>query len=477
VSTLDFTALVQNYIAGEWQAAIGASCLAQVNPATEAVQGQVPISTASDVGAAVAAAAAAQPEFSRSSSEQRLEIFDRLIAAYQDNYQELALAMQLEMGAPKALAETAQAGIGLALLKSYRQCLADYEFKRELNGHLILQQGIGVAALITPWNWPMNQIVAKVGGALAAGCCMVLKPSEYAPFSAGVFAKIMHQAQLPAGVFNLVHGDASTGSNLVQRPEVAVVSITGSTRAGAEVAKLVAPSIKRLCQELGGKSAYIIFPGSDLNTAVNDCVARICVNSGQSCNAPSRLLVHEKDLEQLKPLLIEAMAAKKVGDPSSAETDLGPVVNKKQYQHILQLIAAAKQQGAEILCGEDGNTVEQQGFYIQPTVLLNVDASMDIFHDEVFGPVLAVTVYSDLEQALNLANNSAFGLSAYLFADDRQQALELAPRLEVGMVHINGAAADPSLPFGGWKMSGNGRERGQWGIEEYLETKAVFIPA
>jgi len=474
-NTTDTLALDKNYVDGAWRSNSASERIAHINPATENKQGAVCIAAIEDVNAAVAAATRAQSGFSRTSKQDRLKMFDRIIEVYQENYQTMAEAISLEMGAPISLAQGAQAGIGLVLLKGFRDSLSDFDFSQEVNGQTIFHQPIGVAALITPWNWPMNQIVAKVGAALAAGCCMVLKASEFSPYSAALFAKTLHQAGVDKGVFNLVQGDASTGAALAQHRDVSVVSITGSTRAGAAVAAMAAPTIKRVCQELGGKSAYIVMPDADLAAAASDCVNRICINSGQSCNAPSRLLVNRQNYNEMVGLLTESMQSKIVGFPDDPATEVGPVVNSVQHKKILQLIGRAQAQGAKLMCGTDSSISKfERGFFVAPTLLADVTAEMDIFREEVFGPVLCISVYDDIEQAVALANDSDYGLSAYIQAQDLQQAQEVALRLEVGMVHINGAAADPILPFGGWKMSGNGRERGAAGIEEYLESKVVF---
>lgn len=469
--------LNQTFINGCWQQCQSEYTLTHINPADLKNQGEVSIANELDANAAIEAAAAAQHKFRHSSKTERLDLFKRIIAAYHEHYQELAQAISMEMGAPISLAQTAQAGIGLALLKGYQQSLEDFEFCKHHGSHKVYRQAIGVAVLITPWNWPMNQVVAKVGAALASGCCMVLKPSEYAPFSAVVFAKILQQAAVPNGVFNLIQGDATTATALVKHRKTRVVSITGSTGAGAAVAQLAAPTIKRICQELGGKSAYIILSADNLALAVNDCINRITINSGQSCNAPSRLIVPLELYPQVLTLAKAAMTAKKIGPPNNIDTELGPVVSHKQYHSIQTFIKQALNQGARLICGGLGKpSALLQGHYVKATVLADVTPDMDIFHQEVFGPVLTITTFDSQAQAVELVNNSDYGLSAYIYSEDLIEAQHIALNLDVGMVHINGAAADPTLPFGGWKMSGNGRERGAAGLDEYLETKAIFQP-
>lgn len=469
--------LNQTFINGCWENCQSEHTLTHINPADLKTQGELSIANELDANAAIEAAAAAQHKFRHSSKAERMDLFSRIITAYQDHYQELAQAISMEMGAPITLAQTAQAGIGLALLKSYQQSLEDFEFCKNHGNHKVYRQAIGVAVLITPWNWPMNQVVAKVGAALASGCCMVLKPSEYAPFSAVVFAKILQQAAVPSGVFNLIQGDATTATALVKHPKTQMISITGSTGAGASVAQLAAPTIKRVCQELGGKSAYIILSADNLALAVDDCINRITINSGQSCNAPSRLIVPRELYPKVLTLAKAAMIAKKIGPPNNADTELGPVVSHKQYQSIQTFIKHAIKQGARLICGGSGKPSSMlQGYYVKATVLADVTPDMDIFHQEVFGPVLTVTSSDSLAQTVELVNNSDYGLSAYLYSEDLIEAHNIALNLDVGMIHINGAAAEPTLPFGGWKMSGNGRERGAAGLDEYLETKTIFQP-
>ena len=465
----------RNYIGGAWVTAECPDWHEVVQPANEEVIGRAPLSSAETTNRAVAAARGALEQFASSARESRLAWFDRLIAVYDRRYEEMAVAISTEMGAPITMSRERQAAIGLRLLKSYREVLSDFVFEVELQGSVVVREPIGVAGLIAPWNWPMNQIVSKVGAALAAGCTMVLKPSIYAPYSAALFTEFVDECGLPEGAFNLVHGDAEAGQTLSRHQDVDIVSFTGSTKVGIQVAIDAAPTVKRVAQELGGKSPCIILPGTDLPTGVSACVAALLLNSGQSCNAPTRLLVHRSEYAQAVELARRAMSTARLGDPFDTATTMGPLSNRNQYVRVQHYIASGVDQGARLVCG--GPSIPpglERGYYTQPTLFADVSTEMVISQEEIFGPVLCMMPFETIDDAIRLANDSDYGLTAYVHAPDKEQGLEVARRLRAGMVHVNGTPAAVAAPFGGYKMSGNGRERGRWGIEEYLETKAVF---
>lgn len=464
----------KNYINGAWVAIDSDTHLPVVQPATEETIDHLPMSNPSSVDSAVQAARQAFATYSRYSVEQRLTLLDRIVERYDVHFEAMAYAISTEMGAPITMSRNAQAGVGAGLLRATRRTLKEYAFAQECGTTHLHKEPIGVAGMITPWNWPMNQVVAKVSAALAAGCCMVLKPSEYSPYSAALFAKILHDAGVPSGVFNLVFGGADCGAALAAHNDVDMISITGSTRAGVAVAQAAAPSVKRVTQELGGKSPMLILPGSDVDAAVNSCITRLLLNSGQSCNAPTRLLVHREQYQQVIDLIPDVVSGFNVGDPQDPATDMGPLVNALQFQRVNELIQSGIEEGAEVIVGGNQNRTGK-GFFVEPTVFGNVNADMRIVREEIFGPVLCVMTYSNKQEAVAMANDSEYGLSAYVFAADESQARDIANELRAGMVHINAAPAQLDAPFGGYRMSGNGRERGEFGIEEYLETKAVFI--
>jgi len=466
----------QFYIGGTWVEPASSATLDVIDPATEQVAGVIALGTAADVDAAVAAARAAFPAWSTSSREERLALFARIGEEYQKRYTELAAAITEEMGAPAALSTHAQAALGLGHLQAATAVLADYAFDRPGPGStMILQEPIGVCALITPWNWPINQITTKVFPALATGCTMVLKPSEVAPFSAIIFAEILAAAGVPAGVFNLVNGTGpDVGAALSAHPDVDMVSFTGSTRAGIEVARAAAPTIKRVHQELGGKSANIILPDADLEIAVTASVGALLMNSGQSCNAPTRLLVPRTRLAEVEGIAAAAANAARVGAPQG-DVDVGPVVSQVQWTRIQQLIAHGISEGARLVTGGLGRPDGlPTGYYVRPTVFSDVDNDMTIAREEVFGPVLVIIPYDDEDQAVAIANDSPYGLAAYVQGRDLDHARAIARRLRAGQVTINQAELDFMAPFGGYKQSGNGREWGEHAFAEFLETKAVI---
>lgn len=464
------------YIHGKWvQPAEGATQADIIDPATEAVAGQLAMGTAADVDRAVAAAREAFPAWSVSTRETRIALLERIIAAYQARMADLAQAVRQEIGAPITLATKVQAAIGLAQLQATLQALRDFAFENPRGNSQVLREAIGVAVLITPWNWPLNQIAAKVAPALAAGCTVVLKPSEIAPLDARIFAEIMDAAGTPPGVFNMVYGEGRVvGAALSSHRDVDMVSITGSTRAGVEVAISAAPTVKRVAQELGGKSPLIILDDADLQAAVTSGVAQCMVNSGQTCVAPTRVLVPRARYEEAVQIAAAVANAVKVGNPSDPDTKMGPISNRGQYDKVQRLIGVGIEEGARLAAGGPGRPDGlERGFYARPTIFADVRNDMAIAREEIFGPVLCLLPYDSEEQAVAIANDTDFGLAAYIASSDPARARKLAARLRAGNVRINGAMMDITAPFGGYKTSGNGREYGPEGIAEFLETKTV----
>ncbi|MDQ0142332.1 aldehyde dehydrogenase family protein [Cupriavidus necator] len=464
------------YLNGKWVApAAGATQADIIDPATEAVAGKLAMGTAADVDRAVAAARAAFPAWSVSTRETRIALLERIIAAYQARMADLAQAVRQEIGAPITLATNLQAAIGLAQLQATLQALRDFAFESPRGKSHILREAIGVAALITPWNWPLNQIAAKVAPALAAGCTVVLKPSEIAPLDAQIFAEIMDAADTPPGVFNMIYGEGRVvGTALSSHRDVDMVSITGSTRAGVEVAISAAPTVKRVAQELGGKSPLIVLDDADLQAAVTSGVAQGMVNSGQTCVAPTRILVPRARYEEAVRVAAAVANAIRVGDPSDPDTRMGPISNRGQYDKVQRLIRAGIEEGALLAAGGPGRPDGlERGFYARPTIFAEVRNDMTIAREEIFGPVLCLLPYDSEDEAVAIANDTAFGLAAYIASTDPARARKLAARLRAGNVRINGAMMDITAPFGGYKTSGNGREYGPEGIAEFLETKTV----
>jgi aldehyde dehydrogenase (NAD+) len=464
------------YIDGAWVEPIEARSVDVINPATEAAIGKVSLGGAADVERAVRAARRAFETFSRTTREERLALLERTLSCYQARIDEIGERISAEMGAPLSLAKGPQARAGLGHLANYVKILRDFAFEEPRGGGKIVREPIGVCGFITPWNWPVNQIMCKVAPALAAGCTMVLKPSEMTPFSALLVAEVLDEAGVPPGVFNLVNGDGpGVGAALAAHPDVDMISFTGSTRAGALVAKAAADTVKRVTQELGGKSPNIILPDADLERAVTHGVTTLLRNSGQSCNAPSRMFVHASQHEQALELAKAIMEATKVGDPLDPETKLGPVANANQYAKIQGLIQKGIDEGATLVCGGLGRPEGlSTGYYVRPTVFGAVKNDMTIAREEIFGPVLSVLPYADEEEAVRLANDTDYGLSAYVYSGDREHAVAVGARIRAGQIHINGASASYEFPFGGYKRSGNGREWGVEGLLELLETKAIM---
>ncbi len=470
------TAYNKFYINGEWVEPAGRQHLDVINPATEEAFATISLGTAEDVDAAAQAARAAFPAWSQSSVEERKAVITKIIAGIQARAGDLATAVSNEMGAPMSLATAAQVPSGLGHFAAILPVLDSYEFQETRGGTLIVKEAAGVCGFITPWNWPLNQIACKVAPALAAGCTIVLKPSEIAPINAYILTEIIDECGLPPGVFNLVNGDGpNVGAAISSHPEIDVVSFTGSTRAGREVAKAAADGIKRVTQELGGKSANIILDSApDFAKAVKGGVLSCFNNSGQSCNAPTRMLVPMAKMAEAIEVAKAAAAKVTVGDPNDEQTSMGPVVSELQFNKINALIEAGIKEGAELIVGGPGLPEGlEKGYFIKPTVFANVTNDMTIAREEVFGPVLSIIGYTDDAEAVAIANDTEYGLSGYVTGEPAH-AQKIARQIRTGMVHINGAPLDISAPFGGYKKSGNGREWGVEGFEEYLETKAIM---
>jgi aldehyde dehydrogenase (NAD+) len=466
----------QFYIDGAWVDPVDPKELKVINPATEEVSGVISMGSAKDVDRAVAAARRAFDSYSRTTPAERLALMERILTAYKAHYEEIVQAISIEMGAPITLSKGAQAGVGVGHISAMIDVLKNFKFEEMRGTVRLVQEPVGVCALITPWNWPINQVAAKVIPALAAGCTMVLKPSEYSPFSAILWAKVMHEAGVPKGVFNLVNGDGiSVGAPLSSHREVDMVSFTGSTRAGTEVAKNAAASVKRVHQELGGKSPNVLLDDADFERAVKRSVMHVFQNSGQSCNAPTRMLVPAAKLAQVEALAKSAAESVIVGDPTSEKTTIGPVVSKVQFDRVEGYIAKGIAEGAKVVIGGAGRPDGlSKGYYVKPTIFSNVRNDMTIAREEIFGPVLCILPYENEEQAVQIANDTPYGLAAYVWSKDNLHARRVGARIRAGQVTLNGAAGDMNTPFGGFKMSGNGREWGEFGLRDFLELKAVI---
>lgn len=463
------------FIDGAWGEPAIPVALDVIDPSTEEAYTRIALGSKADVDKAVAAAKAAFPAFSQWSKEERLALLRRILAEYEKRYEDIAQAVSQEMGAPIGFARDAQAAAGQGHLKATIEAFEAYEFTETRGTTTIVKEPIGVCALITPWNWPLNQIVCKVAPAIAAGCTMVLKPSEIAPISGIIFAEVMEAAGTPKGVFNLVNGTGpDVGQVMAGHPDVDMVSFTGSTRAGVIVAKTAADTVKRVAQELGGKSPNIILADAEFEKAVADGVTACFANSGQSCDAPTRMLVparrHDEALQVAK-----ATADKlKTGDPKADGIDLGPVVSQTQFDKIQRLIEAGIAEGATLVTGGPGRPENlNRGYYIRPTVFGNVTNDMTIAREEIFGPVLSILPYETEEQAIEIANDTPYGLAAYVQSGDLVHARKVAARLRAGSVFINYPEWDLFAPFGGFKQSGNGREYADWAIHDFLEIKGI----
>lgn len=468
----------QFYINGRWVAPVEACDFDVIDPSTEAVCAVISLGGKADTDNAVAAARRAFDLWSQTSKASRVTLLEKLLAIYNERADEMAEAISTEMGAPIALARTSQCGAGSSHIKNLIRALKEYEFDQPLGDHApdnrILHEAIGVCALITPWNWPMNQVTLKVVAALAAGCTMVLKPSEIAPLSSLLFAEMIDQAGFPAGVFNLVNGDGlGVGSQLSGHPEVDMVSFTGSTRAGIAITKNAADTVKRVALELGGKGANIIFADAD-DKAVIRGVRHCFNNSGQSCNAPTRMLVERSIYDQVVQVASDVANKTAVNSADLEGHHIGPVVSQMQFDKIQGLIQKGIDEGGRVVAGGLGKPEGlKKGFYVRPTVFADINNQMSIAREEVFGPVLVIIPFDTEDEAVRIANDSPYGLTHYVQTQDSEKANRVARRLRAGMVQINGTYLGAGSPFGGYKQSGNGREGGVWGLEDFLEVKAV----
>ena len=468
-----------HYINGAWVATQGGTDAPVYNPATEEPYATISLGSAADAEAAIMAARAAFPVWSATTPESRSEVLKNILAVYETRAADMAEAISTEMGAPIDMAMSDQAGAGRNHLKAFIRALDSFEWSRPnrpgIEGQDIMHEAAGVAALITPWNWPMNQVVLKVGAALAAGCTMVLKPSEIAPMSSILFAEIMHEAGVPAGVFNMVNGDGvGVGSILSAHPEIDVVSFTGSTRAGILISKAAADTVKTVSLELGGKSPNLVFADSDLDAAV-ERGARFCFsNTGQSCNAATRMLVERSAYDRAVEVAAATAEATLVDLPSKAGGHIGPLVSQAQFDKVQGLIQTGIDEGARLVAGGVGRPEGlNRGWFARPTVFADASPDMTIMRQEIFGPVMAMMPFDTEEEAIALANDTPYGLAAYIQTGSTDRARRVASQLRAGMIQVNGAHRASGMPFGGYKQSGVGREGGAMGIEEFLEVKTV----
>ncbi|MDQ0999218.1 aldehyde dehydrogenase (NAD+) [Phyllobacterium ifriqiyense] len=467
------------YIDGKWIAPIVAKELEVINPADEQAFATISLGSAADVDKAVIAARNAFTTWSISTREDRLAWLERLIAIYESRLSDMARAISSEMGAPMTMALEEQAASGMGHLKAFQRALKNFEFERPLDAHnknvRIAYEAIGVCGLITPWNWPMNQVVLKVVPAIAAGCTVILKPSEVAPMSSILFAEIIDASDLPAGVFNLVNGDGPTvGEAMSRHPGIDMMSFTGSTRAGIAVTKAAADTVKRVSLELGGKSPNIVFADTDVEAAVKRGVAHVFNNTGQSCNAPTRMLVERSVYDKATEVAAQTAKATKVGDPSQEGDHMGPLVSELQFNKVQGLIEQGIKEGARLIAGGTGRPEGfNRGYYVRPTVFADVNNGMTIAREEIFGPVLTMIPFDTEEEAVEIANDTPYGLAAYVQSGNVERIKRVSKQLRAGMVRINGASHAADAPFGGYKQSGIGREGGHWGLEDFLEVKAI----
>jgi aldehyde dehydrogenase (NAD+) len=466
----------QFYIDGNWVDPAAVRNFTVINPASEEPVATISLGGTVDVDRAVAAAKRAFESYSETSRDERLALLRRIVGVYQSKMEQMARAISEEIGAPLSLSRKAQAPAGLAHFLEIVKVLEHFKFEELKGSTLMRKEAVGVCGLITPWNWPMNQIVTKVAPALAAGCTMVLKPSEIAPLSAYLFAQILDEARVPPGVFNMVNGDGPTvGAAISSHPDIAMVSFTGSTRAGVSVAVAAAPTVKRVTQELGGKSANIILDDADFDKVVKQGAQECFRNTGQSCNAPTRMLIPRSKMAEAAAAAKLAADSTKVGDPLSENTSMGPLSNKTQFEKVQRLISQGISEGAKLIAGGLGRPEGlTKGYFARPTVFSDVSNDMTVAREEIFGPVLCMIPYEDEEDAVRIANDTVYGLSGFVTGADIERARRVAKRIRAGNVHINGARVDFAGCFGGYKQSGNGREWGESGLEEFLESKAIF---
>ncbi len=465
------------FINGQWVDPKSAEVIEVQNPSTEEIIGTVASGTKEDIDLAVKVASETFPDFSRSSKDERIAILESIITNYEESSEELAEIISEEMGAPLWLSKIAQVTSGLSHFKDTLEVLKGFEFETKENDYLLRKEPIGIIGMITPWNWPMNQMSTKTASAIAAGCTMVLKPSEISPFCAIKLAEIFEKSDLPSGVFNLVNGYGPiVGAALSEHPEVDMMHFTGSTRAGIAVAQASAPSVKRVAQELGGKSANIILKDADLEKAVSSGVSHCFLNSGQSCNAPTRMLVHSSQYDKAVEIAKTVAESTVVGSPEEEGVRIGPISNKTQYDKVKRLIQVGIDEGAKLVTGgPELPSNQEKGFYIQPTIFSDVTNDMTIAREEIFGPVLSILKYEDEDEAVEIANDTPYGLAGYVQSGDFEHAKKVAERIRAGQISINGGSNEgPPAPFGGFKTSGNGREHGRLGLIECLETKAII---
>ncbi|MDC1468090.1 aldehyde dehydrogenase family protein [Planktomarina temperata] len=474
--TVDTSNLGKFYIAGQWVAPRSQANMPVLNPANERQIGIVPLGDAADVDEAVAAAVSAFPAYSQTRKSERVALLQSLMKVTQSRFEDLAQAMRMEMGAPITMAREAQADAAIGHLQGFMDALAELVERETLsNGDILLREPIGVCGLITPWNWPMNQIALKVIPALATGCCCVLKPSEHTPISAMIYAEIIDAAGFPPGVFNLVQGDGPTvGAALSRHKDVQMMSFTGSTRAGTAVTRDAAETVKRVTLELGGKSPNLVFADCDLEAQVSASVAECMYNTGQSCDAPTRLLAQRSCYEAVLEIAKRVAEATEVGDPAQEGAHIGPLFDRIQFDRVQAMIKVGLEEGARLLAGGLGRPEGiDAGWFVKPTIFCDVSNDMRIAQEEIFGPVLVIIPFEDEAEAIEIANDTPYGLAAYLQTGDPARAERVAARLRAGAIHINGGGFNYGSPFGGYKQSGNGREGGIMGLEDYLETKTL----
>ena len=464
------------YIDGDWVDPIEPNSIPVINPASEESIGNVSIGSKEDVDKAVQAARNAFQSFSKTLVSERVELLTEIRNIYKKRFDDIATAIQTEMGAPNSLARGSQATVGLSHLKTAIRVLENHKFEFKHGSYIVRHEPIGVCGLITPWNWPINQVVSKLAPCLASGCTAVLKPSEIAPLSSMVIAEIFHEAGVPKGVFNLVNGlGPVVGEAMSNHVGIDMMSFTGSTRGGIAVARASANSVKRVCQELGGKSPNIILDDENFKISVSDGVNSCMSNTGQSCNAPTRMLVPKKRYDEALEIAIEANNKIVTGDPGSDKTDIGPLVSETQYFKVQKLIQSGLDNGANLISGGLGKPQGlETGYYVKPTIFGGVSNNMEIAREEIFGPVLCIITYNDFEDAIDIANDTEYGLAAYVSGADPNELMKYARELNAGQIHLNYGSAGSDAPFGGYKQSGNGREKAEWGLEEYLEVKAIM---
>ena len=468
--------LTKFYINGEFTDPCSNETLGIINPATEEEIGIVALGSIEDVDRAVYSARKAFSVSSKLSKTDRLDILKTVRENYKKRFNDLSEAIRLEMGAPIKLAEGAQAATGLGHLKTAIRVLENHEFEYKHGDYIVREEPIGVCGLITPWNWPINQIVSKVAPAFAAGCTVILKPSEIAPLSAMIIAEIMHESKIPAGMFNLVNGLGNiVGEAMSAHKDIDMMSFTGSTRGGVAVATASAATVKRVSQELGGKSANIILDDDSFTKSITNGVTHVMSNTGQSCNAPTRMLVPLSRHDEALDIAKKSVENIKVGKPDDINTDLGPLVSITQYNKVQNLIEKGIEEGAQLVSGGKGKPDGfEKGYYVKPTIFGNVSNNMIIAKEEIFGPVLSIIPYDDIEHAVSIANDTVYGLAAYVTGEDQKKCLEVARELRAGQISLNYGSSGPSAPFGGYKQSGNGREKAEWGLDEFLEIKAIM---